>query len=716
MEMLRPLMRLLQPVLTAILEYAGLVDKNKHAWCSTCMSLGYLYERGHDQPRRPSPIVLRDRSFDDFNKSADRGCPFCDIVLQSFMLLDFVTPEMQVKLLLYADSPAELHGPGWAGFSEVIEIYPCSGKLALLGLSFCECSLLNNRHVESTRPMYPTVGKDVPRESTFAASVNFLKENYYTCVTDHEECDRGPSCLPKRIVDISKTRYRVVEPPVGTEGDYATLSYSWGSSGFAMTTSENYEEMKLGFDRRRLPIVFQDAAEMAQSLGICYLWIDTLCIVQDSSTDWEEQAARMGQIYEAAAITIAASLSTDPHHSLFQERERIYEQIELSSGLQGGPVDVVFKARRKIARGIHAKTGRSRDIDPLDTRAWGLQEKMLSTRLIAFTGAELQWTCRASKACECRHSALPANPLFAVPIGAATTNGIVELSRSWSQIIEEYSARELKFPEDRLPALSGLANKFGAETGYTYIAGGWKETLLYDLVWQRDLGPVLGSSTWIAPSWSWASSSGAVNFRLARHSYPGSRIEHTRLVDLDYKSAGNSPYSRALACSLTVYGHTVAALFRRPSHDVDTHAICIDGATYSPNTDKRAICEFSIDSSVPHYNPKETAGTSKRSRSKMYDQALDHEREEPITLLSLYSIHHRRYLYHNFLILAISDHESNTYRRIGIGSGKMYRGSGCEHDVTSEAQHVRPFEWLSIGSDDTGRKFGNMVEQVVRIR
>ena len=134
--MLLPLLRLLQPVLTSILEYTGLLDKNKDAWCSTCMSLGYLYERGHNQPRRPSPIVLRDRSFDDFSKSADRGCPFCDVVLQSFALLDFVAPEMRVKLLLDAESPAELHGSGWADFSEVIEIYPCPGKLVRPARSF----------------------------------------------------------------------------------------------------------------------------------------------------------------------------------------------------------------------------------------------------------------------------------------------------------------------------------------------------------------------------------------------------------------------------------------------------------------------------------------------------------------------------------------------------------------------------------------------------
>lgn len=555
------------------------------------------------------------------------------------------------------------------------------------------------------------MGNDVPRTLSLDASVEFLRQNYYDCTTGHEECGFESSYLPKRIVDISGTRYRVVEPEAETKGRYATLSYSWGSRGFAMTTTGNYEEMKLGFDRHKLPVAFQDAAALAQSLKIDYLWIDTLCIVQDSITDWEEQAARMGTIFEGAAITIAASLSDDPYHSLFQPRASMYQEFEICNGVNGAPIDVVFKARRKIHRGIHAKTGRSTDIDPLDTRAWGLQEKMLSRRLIAFTGAELQWTCRASKSCECHNNPLPVHPLFPTPTGATTPNETVKISKTWTQIIEEYSARKLKFPKDRLPALKGLANKFGAATGYTYLAGGWKETLLYDLVWQRDLGPVLECPTWLAPSWSWASSHGAVNFRLARHSYPGSRIEHTTLVDLYYKSTGSSLYDTDLACSLTVQGYTISALLRRSIRDSQTHTICIDGAIYSPNTDKRALCEFSIDASVPYSNASEIPETSEQLRSRMCDGTATQQQEEPITLLSLYSIHHRRHLYHNFLILEKAPHDVNTYRRIGIGSGKMYRGNDCDHDFPFEVQRVKSFEWLSIDCKKGGRKLGDIVEQ-----
>ncbi|KAF2828836.1 HET-domain-containing protein [Ophiobolus disseminans] len=670
------------------------VDKRTDVFCAICNCLGFFHKRDHDKLCRPGLIVLANRSFDEFSKSAKQGCCFCDVVQQSFLLLQYVDAEMRVKLLLYAQSPAELHASANKDVHEVVEIYSCS---------------INTRH------NYPILGNDVPKVPSFDASMKFLRENYYTCRTDHEECCHPEhTYLPKRVVDISKARYRVHEPAAHTMGVYATLSYSWGSKGFAMTTSGNYEEMKNGFDRDTLPIAFQDAAAMVQGLGISYIWIDTLCIVQDDGADWEEQAAKMGQIFEGAAITIAASLSTDPYHTLFTAREPSYQEAELYSEIKGEPLNVTFKARRKITRGIHAKIGRSTDVDPLDKRAWGLQEKLLSRRLIAFTGAELQWTCRTLKACECHHNSYPSQPLFLTPTGPTTPDDIVKLSKIWSQIIEEYSARELRFLSDKLPALGGLASKFGAVTEWTYIAGGWRESILFDLVWQRDLEPIVLTATWHGPSFSWASSPGAVNFRFARHSYPGSRVGHSKVIE--YKNARNDVDCRALDCLLVVQGHTVAALLRRSPHDFQAYTICIDGTAYSRNTDQRATCEFSIDASILQYSANQIAEDSEQWSRRTIDEASDQSLEQPITLLSLYSIHHRRYLYHNFLILEKSHDDVDSYRRIGVGSGKMYRANRCENDFPSEPQLVRPFEWLSCDFERSGRRFADIVEQVLHIR
>lgn len=481
---------------------------------------------------------------------------------------------------------------------------------------------------------------------------------------------------------------------------YAALSYTWGRKGFAMTTSMNYEELKNGFDRERLPVVFRDAAAVVKSLGIRYLWIDTLCIIQDSKLDWEQQAARMGEVFEGATVTIAAASSFDPDSTLFSAREDEHEEVELFNSMIKKSAGVVFRARRKIDRGIHAKTGRTTNLDPLDKRAWGLQEKMLSPRLLTFTGAELQWTCRTLKTCECHVNSYPSDPLFTASSRVASNKRALIYARIWSQIIEEYSARDLTHLRDKLPALGGLARKFGTTAKFTYIAGLWKESLIYDLVWQRDTVPLQQSSTWLGPSFSWVSARSAVNFRFARHSYPGSRIQHADILGIHYMTATMDTYSQAKDGILTIQGHTVSAVLRKSSQQVSAYAICINDKVYWPKADQREVCEFSIDASVSQPAQAQETVPFDRVQCEDANSGACKYTERPIILLSLYSIHHRRYLYQNFLILAKSDYDADTYERVGIGSGKIYKRSDREANIPSNPWLVRPFEWLL---DDRGR-------------
>lgn len=107
--------------------------------CSTCNCLGYRYcdKRGHDQPQRPSLTVLSKRTFHDFRISAAQGCRFCDVALQSFMLFQSVNTEMRVELLIYSQSPAELHYLANRDMCDAVEIYACEGKLSLSSCSSC---------------------------------------------------------------------------------------------------------------------------------------------------------------------------------------------------------------------------------------------------------------------------------------------------------------------------------------------------------------------------------------------------------------------------------------------------------------------------------------------------------------------------------------------------------------------------------------------------
>jgi hypothetical protein len=475
--------------------------------------------------------------------------------------------------------------------------------------------------------------------------------------------------------------------------------------------------LKLGFDRNMLPKVFQEAAMVAQSLEIRYLWIDTLCIIQDCANDWEEQAAVMGEIFEAATLTIAASSSADPSRSLFVSRLPNYQEAELFSEPVEELRDVVFKARKKITHGIHAKTGWSLEVDPLETRAWALQERVLSTRLIAFTGAELQWKCRKVKACECRQNSSPSQPLFYVPSGIPRLDSILKYSKIWSQIIEDYSNRNLKVPQDKLPALSGLASMFCAATGFTYIAGLWEESLLSDLIWQRNSAAYERSSTYLAPTFSWVSAPGAVSFRFARHSYPGTRVPHAEIVEVQYRTtARHNAYGKAASGSLKIRGHTVPARLRSSSEHPEAYEMCIDDAIYLPNTDQRATCEFSIDTSHVLSNAFQERRDLQHTSGGKNLRCTDKNAGEMVTLLSLYSIHHHKHLYQNFLILEKTSHDFDSYERIGVGTGKIYRGSGCEDSVPSEPQLVKPFEWLSIDLGRTGHSFDRAIEETLCIR
>ncbi|KAH8719331.1 heterokaryon incompatibility protein-domain-containing protein [Phaeosphaeriaceae sp. PMI808] len=669
-------------------------DEKANMCCPTCNCLGYCTFRSNEAHNPPNVKRLANRSFNDFEISSQQGCSFCDVTLQSFLLLHSVEPNSRVDLLLYRKSPAEIQSTSRDDPYNVVEIYAQS----------------------DTKLLYPKLGDDVPRTTSLQASLHFLQNKYYHCIAEHDECRQQLISLPKRVVDISESRYRLVEPHIGTRALYATLSYCWGARGFPMTTLENYDSLKLGFSQDLLPKAFQDAAMIAHSLNIRYLWIDTLCIIQDSPRDWEEQSSKMGEIFEAATITIAASSSPDPSFSLFTPREPINEEIELYSEPGSEFVDIVFKARKKITSGIHAKTGQLLQADPLDMRAWALQEKILSTRLISFTKAEMQWTCRTLKACECRQNSSPSEPLFHALTGTSKMGRNMKYSKSWSQIVEQYSTRSLKVPEDKLPALSGLATKFCAVTGFRYIAGLWIENLLSELVWQCIAGTKIVCSTYLAPSFSWASVPGAVSFRFARYAYAGTRIPHTKIINFGYSTTHHNVYGRALDGSLGVRGNTVTAHLRFPAENTEAYELCIDNVIYLPRIDQTAACEFSIDTPIRFCASREDQEVSKLISCGTCVKNNGGQLEGMVKILSLYSIHHHKYLYQNFLILVKSLHDAHSYERVGVGTGKIYYGSGNEAHIPGDPQLVKPFEWLSVDLGKLGRRFDHAEEEVICIR
>lgn len=158
------------------------------------------------------------------------------------------------------------------------------------------------------------------------------------CDRDHYSCQQKSRAVPERLVEIS-SNLRLIESWQHGDGNiivkYATLSHCWGTkeaaSSLAKTLSTNIQQHMVAIRRDELPQVFRDAIDVARALNCDYIWIDSLCIIQDSPEDWKEQSALMSEVYSNAYLSIAASALPDSSRTLFQDRVCYFSSKAYSS-------------------------------------------------------------------------------------------------------------------------------------------------------------------------------------------------------------------------------------------------------------------------------------------------------------------------------------------------------------------------------------------------
>jgi len=296
----------------------------------------------------------------------------------------------------------------------------------------------------------------------------------------------------------------------------------------------------------RLPKTFKDAIKIAQRLGLDYLWIDSLCIIQNSDDDWQKESALMGSVYSGSTINIAASSSRDSSQGCF------LKPPNFSGGLRAR---VTHSGQQRV------QDFRSPEVYNLSTfathlgsRGWALQEKMLPPRTIHFSDRGAFWECRTTIASEYLPDGFPS--LNVSPL--VRREGKFE--ELWPQIVQLYSATNLTFGKDKLPALSGIARHGYNETGDQYLAGLWRAQLEEQLCWSRD-----GSKSttkrppWRAPTWSWASVDGRVSWDAHGEEYLENKYAH--VLDASTTKYGHDPFGQVtsgvirLACSTMTAGH-----------------------------------------------------------------------------------------------------------------------------------------------------------------
>jgi hypothetical protein len=355
-----------------------------------------------------------------------------------------------------------------------------------------------------------------------------------------------------------------------------------GNSPFFKLTAAYFASFRSGLPLSRLPQAFRDAALVTKELGVRYLWIDALCIIQGTDAaateDFLREGTSMSHVYSRTSCNIVAMFGKSPHESLFTDRSTLpfdNGRLKTYHGRTGvlddklrifesWPTDEIGIVPDDILNrdGVHCEVA---------SRGWIMQELYLSPRALLYGRHQAHWVCNGLAACELwpngNFSGLYQYPVLRRlnPDGIDAEMGPRNSSPDyddpssdydilWPDIIHMYSELSLTFPRDRLVALSGVAKTFQRIMKSNYLAGHWESTLPLSLLWERKYRTTSAPSEYIAPSWSWASLNRAV--MVSEHSPPyiiKSMSCLGQLLDRTVFTAGDDPMGAVEYGELSVH-------------------------------------------------------------------------------------------------------------------------------------------------------------------
>jgi len=378
--------------------------------------------------------------------------------------------------------------------------------------------------------VYHPIGSSTTSTTSFETARKWIQDCISLPDSSNQHAVSDIASQPRRLLHIDRgsvTRLvDVSDFPVDIS--YAALSYKWGKGPFPWKTTKTNVAKRLRNFHVPLPATIKEAVDITHTLGIKYLWVDALCIIQDDDDDWRLEAAKMGKIYQDSVVCIAANIGDGSHGGCFNSSSKAsyasQSHIELVSPIHDGRFSRlgIVKWGFDIRFEDRSSADNIGDVGPLAKRAWVLQERLLSSRILYYTEDQLFW--------ECQHCALAEDGLFLDVESASPpehsllrlvmenkdlprANNVPSLSSLWYHWVVEhmYSTREMTMEKDKLVALSGIARAFAVKKSPArYIAGLWTDDLHYGLSWIAPIGEP--TSMYQAPSWSWASQMGRVNY------------------------------------------------------------------------------------------------------------------------------------------------------------------------------------------------------------
>lgn len=376
------------------------------------------------------------------------------------------------------------------------------------------------------------LSKDSATHAGDISCFNFISSHVTTCLRTHPDCGPRKPRLPDRVLHIAPNNTGIIKLIETQEirAQYIALSYCWGptDSDTFLTNAATLSARKAGFTIDDLPRLFVGVINIARMLGIAYVWIDRLCIIQGDTEDFATQAPKMGEYYGKATLTIAAASASSEEDDLLIDRDMKWASKTITVQVaQLGSFDLHYRERPHILGsefygGYYGK---------ISTRAWTWQERLLAARTIFFTPSGLKFECHQHSIWETFPEHLTA-PSWSSQLERFT-------DKSWSTLIQEFTKRNITRSSDRLPAITSVMTRI-AEThvSRTPLWGMWRETLHTGIMWSVDgCGKYSGLHACHvhperrAPSWSWASVEGPVQYDNHELYTTGERTFH--ILDLD---------------------------------------------------------------------------------------------------------------------------------------------------------------------------------------
>ncbi|KAI1264419.1 heterokaryon incompatibility protein-domain-containing protein [Xylariaceae sp. FL1019] len=472
-------------------------------------------------------------------------------------------------------------------YSELTEVVlPTTTLTFTLSTPHGEFNVANNARSKHTRtdhyqeePIYINdirVGR-IPRDPVLSSQSNFniARDWVHFCHSEHISClENYNPILPTRVIDVEALR--IVSLP-GQVAPYVTLSHCWGGRVSPLLRHENCDLFERSIPLGLLPPNFRDAITITRNLGVRYLWIDALCILQDSKQDWDNEIKQVAAYFSNSYFTIFGMASQSSHNGLFGR-----PQTQMPINPVYLPLSHNVKDDCQVALAYDPSYDELRNLSqdgPLASRAWTLQESMLATRQLHYGKHQIYWKChdgyRFADGCPSpdRLPVVKHPTIQSLCQGLSPDTAVIPPSRDtvlheYYSLVEEYCSKLLTRDSDKLPAFSALAENIHRYLGGYYLSGLWDFDFPKGLAWWSETFDARRNPEYHAPSWSWAATNSRIRYVTDKFREDMFKLEQVKWGII--LSDPNNPYGEIKEGYTLARGFTTSLI--RSTQVVDTYA------------------------------------------------------------------------------------------------------------------------------------------------